>query len=247
MAPPDAVTRQLLDALDEATTKLEAIERARHEPIAIIGMSCRMPGADDLAAFWRLLSGGVDAIREVPCDRWDLDRYYDPSPDAPGTIYCRHGGFIEGVDLFDRQFFEIAPREAATLDPQQRLLLELTWHAFEHAHLPADRIAGTPTGVFVGITNHDYERVLRRQSGERQIDLHFSSGNTLNAAAGRIAYAFGLQGPAIAIDTACSSSLVAVHLACQALRSGECARAVVAGVNLILSPEGTIALSRGRM
>ncbi len=239
--------RRLLTALNDATDRIEALEVERHESIAVVGIACRFPGAEDPAAFWRVLRQGVDAITPVPSDRWDVDRYYSPDPDTPGTMYTRHGGFVDGVDMFDPQFFEISPREAASLDPQQRLLLELTWHAFEDAQLSREAVTGSSTGVFVGVTNNDYERVLRRYGDETAIDAYFSSGNTLNAAAGRLAYTFGLRGPAVAVDTACSSSLVAAHLACQALRSGQCERAVVAGVNLILSPEGTIAISRGRM
>ena len=248
MSGESGTTRELLTALQRATDRLESIERDRHAPIAVIGMSCRLPGgADDPASFWEMLRAGRDGITEVPADRWSLDEFYDSDPDAAGKMYTRHGGFIDGVDRFDPQFFEISPREAASLDPQHRLLLELTWEAFENANLPRERVHGTRTGVFVGITNNDYERVLRRIGDDRRIDAYFSSGNTLNAAAGRLAYSFGLQGPAMSIDTACSSSLVAVHLACRALRGGECTMAVAAGVNLILSPEGTIALSRGRM
>ncbi len=239
--------RRLLTALNDATDRIEALEAERHESIAVVGIACRFPSADGPAAFWRVLRQGVDAITPVPSDRWDVDRYYSPDPDTPGTMYTRHGGFVDGVDMFDPQFFEISPREAASLDPQQRLLLELTWHAFEDAQLSREAVTGSSTGVFVGVTNNDYERVLRRYGDETAIDAYFSSGNTLNAAAGRLAYTFGLRGPAVAVDTACSSSLVAAHLACQALRSGQCERAVVAGVNLILSPEGTIAISRGRM
>jgi acyl transferase domain-containing protein/acyl carrier protein len=240
--------RRLLAALNDATDRIEALEAARREPIAVVGMACRFPGgADDPAAFWSLLRRGVDAITQVSAARWDVDRYFSPDPDTPGTMYTREGGFIDAVDRFDSEFFEISPREAASMDPQQRLLLELTHHALEDAQLSREAVAGSATGVFVGVTNNDYERVLRRHGDETAIDAYFSSGNTLNAAAGRLAYTFGLRGPAMAVDTACSSSLVAVHLACQALRTGDCERAVVGGVNLILSPEGTIAISRARM
>jgi acyl transferase domain-containing protein len=248
MSTADETTRRLLAALEDAADRIEALEQARRDPIAIVGMSCRFPGgADDPAAFWELLRSGTDAITDIPRDRWDLDAYYDADPRTPGKMYARHGGFITGVDQFDPQFFEIAPKEAAALDPQHRLLLELTWQAFADAGLPRECVTGINAGVFVGITNHDYERVLTRAGGDARVDAYFSSGNTLNAAAGRLAYVFGLRGPAIAIDTACSSSLVAVHLACQSLRRGECELAVAAGVNLILSPEGHIALSRARM
>ena len=240
-------SRRLLLALDEAVVKLEAVERSKTEPIAIVGMSCRFPGAGDPDSFWLLLRDGVDAITEVPAARWEIDHYYDPDLDAPGKMYTRYGGFLAGIDQFDSQFFGISPREAMSLDPQQRLLLEVTWEALENAGQIRERLSGSKTGVFVGITTDDYSRLLAKYYGLTQIDAYFSTGNALNAAAGRLSYILGLQGPSIAIDTACSSSLVAVHLACQSLRAGECGLALAGGVNAILSPEITIALCRARM
>src|SRR5690606_32737424 len=228
-------------------TRVEELEGARREPIAIVGLSCRFPGgADSPEAFWQLLREGVDAIREVPASRWDVDALYDPDPDAAGKTATRWGGFIEDEHAFDAAFFGISPREAAGMDPQQRLLLELSWEALERASIAPDALTGTPTGVFVGISNSDYFRIHER-AGLASLDAYTASGSAHSVAAGRIAYVLGLQGPAIAVDTACSSSLVAVHLAVQSLRAGECSMALAGGVNLLLAPEVTVALSRMRM
>jgi acyl transferase domain-containing protein len=193
-----------------------------------------------------LLREGVDAITEVPPDRWDLDAYYDPDPDAPGKMYARHGGFLADLAAFDADFFGVAPREAMKMDPQHRLFLEVAWEALEHAGLPPDRLEGSPTGVFLGITGTDYLRRLDGRGAE-EIDAYHMTGGCLNFAAGRLAYLLGLQGPALAVDTACSSSLVAVHLACQSLRAGECRAALAGGVNAILAPQMTITLCKARM
>ncbi|KAG8149329.1 non-ribosomal peptide synthetase/type I polyketide synthase [Burkholderia catarinensis] len=222
-------------------------EAGTPEPIAIVGMSCRFPGAaHDLDAYWRLLNDGVDAISKVPRERWDVDAYYDPDPEAPGRMYCRFGGFLDDVDQFDPAFFRITPREAAAMDPQQRLLLEVSHEALEHAGIPVDSLKGSRTGVFVGITTNDYANLQLRNGGGSGIDGYFFTGNPLNTAAGRISYGLGVQGPSMAIDTACSSSLTAIHTASQNLRSGECDLAIAGGVNLILSPDNSIAVSRTR-
>ncbi|MEM9568641.1 MAG: type I polyketide synthase, partial [Cyanobacteria bacterium P01_E01_bin.34] len=240
-------SRRVMQALDEAVNKLKAVDRAKHEPIAIIGVGCRFAQASSPEAFWQLLETGVDAVREVPAERWDVDAYYDADPDAPGKTYTRYGSFVDCVDRFDPAFFGISPREAATMDPQQRLLLEVSWEALERANWVPERQQGSQTGVFVGITTNDYARLLLGSADLEQINAHYSSGNALNAVAGRLSYTLGLQGPSMAIDTACSSSLVAVHLACQSLRQRECDAALAGGVNLILAPENTIALSKARM
>lgn len=217
-------------------------------PIAVIGMDCRLPGgADSPEAYWQLLRHGVDAITEVPADRWDLEALFDPTPDTPGKMYTRWGGFLDHIDTFDARFFGIPPREAAGIDPQQRLLLETSWHALEYAHIPPSQLAGSRTGVFIGITASDYLHMQMKLTEAADIDRYATTGNALNVAAGRLAYFLGLQGPAIAVDTACSSSLVAVHLACQSLRSGECDLALAGGVNVLLTPEVNIALSHTRM
>ncbi|SFY22019.1 amino acid adenylation domain-containing protein [Burkholderia sp. NFPP32] len=226
---------------------IEAREAGTPEPIAIVGMSCRFPGAaHDLDAYWRLLNDGVDAISEVPRERWDVDAYYDPDPEAPGRMVCRFGGFLDDVDQFDPAFFRITPREAAAMDPQQRLLLEVSHEALEHAGIPVDSLKGSRTGVFVGITTNDYANLQLRNGGGSGIDGYFFTGNPLNTAAGRISYGLGVQGPSMAIDTACSSSLTAIHTASQNLRTGECDLAIAGGVNLILSPDNSIAVSRTR-
>jgi acyl transferase domain-containing protein/acyl-CoA synthetase (AMP-forming)/AMP-acid ligase II/acyl carrier protein len=215
------------------------------DPIAVIGLGCRFPCADGPAAFWRLLRDGVDAIGEVPADRWDIDAYFSEDVTKPGTMNTRWGGFLKDVDRFDRAFFGIAPREAERMDPQQRLLLEVAWEALEDAGQDVDRLAGRPVGVFVGISSNDYGRL---QGGDpAAIDAYVGTGNALSIAANRLSYAFDFRGPSLAIDTACSSSLVAVHLACQSLRRGESELAVAAGVNLILSPELTVNFTRAGM
>ncbi|HEV2132162.1 MAG TPA: polyketide synthase, partial [Longimicrobiaceae bacterium] len=228
-------------------SRVDAMEKARTEPVAIVGMACRFPGgADTPEAFWRLLQCGVDAIREVPAERWDVDALYDPDPDAPGKMSTRWAGLLERVDLFDAPFFGIAPREAASMDPQQRLLLELSWEALERAGLSAEKLVGSLTGVFVGISGSDYSQIHLR-AGLESVDAYTASGSAHSVAAGRLSFVLGLQGPCFPIDTACSSSLVAVHQAMQSLRAGECRMALAGGVNLILSPETTIALSKSRM
>jgi acyl transferase domain-containing protein/acyl-CoA synthetase (AMP-forming)/AMP-acid ligase II/acyl carrier protein len=212
------------------------------EPIAIIGMACRFPGASNLGEFWLLLRDGVDAIREVPPARWNIDEYYDPNPATPGKMSTRWGGFLEGIDEFDAGFFAISPREAVRMDPQQRLLLETAWEALEDAGLPAERLAGSRTGVFVGICATEYGVM---QLGDPQLsDPYAGPGNALSMAANRLSYLLDLHGPSLAIDTACSSSLVAVHLACRSLRSGDCPIALAAGVNLILAPSLTVNFSK---
>lgn len=227
--------------------RLDALENQFAEPIAVIGMSCRFPGdANTPEAFWELLKNGGDGITEVPPDRWDIDRYYDPDPDAIGKMSTRMGGFIKDVDLFDPHFFGIAPREATGLDPQQRLLLELSWEALERAGQSPEQLMNSETGVFVGISGGDY-LLLHMDAGIEKLDAYFASGNARSIATGRLSYVLGLRGPSFPVDTACSSSLVATHLAVQSLRSAECRMALVAGVNLILRPETTIALSKAHM
>ncbi|HLA28312.1 MAG TPA: beta-ketoacyl synthase N-terminal-like domain-containing protein, partial [Syntrophales bacterium] len=232
-----------------AAQQMEAkLELMRAEPIAVIGMACRFPGgADDPDSFWRLLKSGADAIQEVPPDRWDIDALFDPDPDTPGKMYCRHGGFLKRVDLFDADFFGISPREAVSMDPQQRLLLEVSWEALENANQPAERLFGSPTGVFVGISTFDYASVSLGLQGRGGIDAYYVSGTVLSVAAGRLSYLLGLTGPCMSVDTACSSSLVVLHLACQSLRNRESSMALAAGVGLILTPEPSINFSKARM
>ncbi|MDY6949882.1 MAG: SDR family NAD(P)-dependent oxidoreductase [Thermodesulfobacteriota bacterium] len=218
------------------------------EPLAIIGMACRFPGgANSLDAFWSLLQDGVDAISQVPLSRWDMNRFYDPDHEKPGRLSTRNGGFLDQADRFDARFFNISPREARSMDPQHRILLELNWTALEHAGISPESLAETQTGVFVGLFAHDYEILRIRQNDYKTFDTYFGTGTSASVAAGRLAYVFGFQGPAISIDTACSSSLVAVHFACQSLRNGECDLALASGANLLLSPELSMTFSRAGM
>ncbi|NTX60835.1 type I polyketide synthase [Myxococcus sp. CA051A] len=230
----------------ELHAESEALKRTRSEPIAIVGTSCRVPGgARTPEAFWRLLHEGVDAITEVPRERWDAEALFDADPMKQGRTYARWGGFLDGVENFDAAFFGVSPREAARMDPQQRMLLEVAWEALERAGQPPDQLAGSKTGVFLGIIGSDYAQLQARQLGGAP-DIYHLTGTSLNAAAGRLSYTLGLQGPCMAIDTACSSSLVALHLACQSLRNRESDVALAAGVNLMLMPDATIALSSSR-
>lgn len=212
------------------------------EPIAVIGIGCRFPGADDPAAFWQLLHDGVDAIREVPADRWEKQAFYHPDPSVPGKAISYWGGFLDGIDLFDPFFFGIAPVEAEIMDPQQRLLLELAYEALDDAGQVRTALDGTDTGVFVGISVNEYTHL--QFSDPTRITAHSGTGSALAIAANRISYFFNFRGPSIAIDTACSSSLSAVHLACQSLRNGECRMALAGGVNMILSPAHSIAFTK---
>jgi acyl transferase domain-containing protein/acyl carrier protein len=238
--PPKRLALLVLDL----QKRLEAQKRSAPEPIAVVGVGCRFPGGvDSPAAFWDVLSQGVDAVGEVPADRWDMDAFFDADPDAPGKMYTRAGHFLTGVDSFDAGFFGVSPREAVSLDPQQRLLLEVAWAALEDAGQVPARLAGSRTGVFVGIGTDDYSLLLR-SADPASMDAYTGTGNAFSVAAGRLSYLLGLQGPSMAVDTACSSSLVAVHLACRSLRSGESDLALAAGVHLVLTPEGTIYLSR---
>ena len=230
--------------LDELHSNLDRL----HEPIAIIGLSCRMPGGvNDPEAFWQLLHDGVDGVTDIPPHRWDVDAYYDPSAGTPGKMYTRRGGFLDGVDQFDPTFFGIAPREALKMDPQQRILLEVTWEALEHAGQAPSKLVESQTGVFIGIGTSDYAHLQTVSGDPRDIDGYFAAGIAQSIASGRISYVLGLRGPAVSIDTACSSSLFAVHLACQSLRLGDCDMALCGGVNVILSPVGTVAACQTRM
>lgn len=221
---------------------------AQDGAVAIVGIGCRFPGGvQDRASFWSFLMDGRDGVVEVPPDRWDVDAWYDPDPDAPGRTYSRHGGFLDQVDRFDPAFFNISPREAASMDPQQRLLLETSWEALEDAGLPAGRLDGSATGVYVGICGSDYMQLMMAGSDALASDPYLATGNASSVAAGRIAYALGLQGPAVAVDTACSSSLVAVHMARRSLLSGECDLALAGGVNVMLEPGVAVNFAKAGM
>jgi acyl transferase domain-containing protein/acyl carrier protein len=247
----DYLLGEVLGLSDPASAKsgpqpASVVTTRTDEPIAIVAVSCRFPGAPDPEAFWEVLSGGVDAIREVPEDRFDIDEFYDPDPETPGKTYTRFGGFLDGIDGFDPEFFGISPREAAWIEPQQRLMLEMAWEGLERAGYSPGALRGSRTGIFVGVAANEYAHLLSSEPVDK-IEPYFITGNALNAISGRVAFALGFEGPAMAVDTACSSALVAVHQACQALHSGDCDLALAGGVNVLLSPVTFIAASRARM
>ncbi len=232
--------------LRELRARLDESEHRQNQPIAIVGMGLRLPGgARDEESLWQILSRGIDTITEIPNDRWDVEAYFDADPDKPGKMNARHGAVLTDVDQFDAEFFGISPREAISMDPQHRLLMESAWEALENAAIAPASLRGSQTGVFVGIGNSDYWRMVYRD--QERIDAYSALGNSYSVAAGRLSYFLGTHGPSMAIDTACSASLVAVHLACQSLRSRECSLALAGGVNLILSPEAHINFSKSRM
>ena len=230
---------------ESADAEPGATNNSPGDAIAIVGIGCRFPGGvDSPEAFWNLLRNGVDAIGEIPRDRWDVDRFYDPDPTAPGKMYARHGGFVQDVEQFDAAFFRITPREAADIDPQQRMLLEVAWETLEHAGIPPATLHGSETGVFIGLSSDDFATSRHNGNGLAEVSAYRALGTARSIAAGRIAYVFGLHGPVVQLDTACSSSLVAVYQACQSLRHGECSLALAGGVNLMLSPATTVALCK---
>src|SRR3954452_22285528 len=223
-------------------------DRDGRVPVAVVGIGCPLPGgAESPKTYWDLLTAGRDALVDIPADRWQLSKYYDPDL-SPGTSRVQRGGFLtQPIDRFDAGFFGISPREADHIDPQQRLLLEVAWEALEGGGAPLEQLAGSPTGVFVGGFTLDYSQLQfgGMASGRSNLEAHTATGVVMTMLANRISHAFDFVGPSMAIDTACSSSLVAVHLACQSLWSGESQAALAGGVNLMLTPNFTIAASQG--
>ena len=240
----------LPDDSEAELTKLRArvreLEGADHG-FAVVGYAVRFPGAADADEFWNLLQQGRDAISEVPGDRWDVEQFYDPEPGAAGKMVTRRAGFLDDVAGFDASFFGVSTREATFMDPQHRFLLETAWRAVEHSGTAPSDLAGSKTGVFMGLSTQDYVCLLTNAMSLEDIEAYLGIGTSAAAGAGRISYRMGLLGPAITVDTACSSSLVAVHQACQALRLGECDLALAGGVNLLISPATMITFSRAHM
>ena len=219
---------------------------SNQEPLAIVGIGCRLPGnSNDPESFWDLLIRGESAIREVPEDRWDIERYYHPDVAVPIKMITKWGGFVKEVDQFDASFFGISPREAQRIDPQQRWLLEVAWEALEDAAEKPEEWRGSRTGVFVGISSNEYGSI--QMMGEADIDVHTNSGSTLSIASNRISYLYDFKGPSISVDTACSSALVAVNLACKSIWSGDCDAALAGGVNALLMPDSSIGFSKATM
>ena len=220
-------------------SKLDALEQEKYEPIAIVGMGCRFPGANNPEEFWQLLADGKDAVTKINDRQWS-------SQTDTAAISTTFGGVVPHLKEFDASFFRIAPREAASIDPQQRLLLEVSWEALENAAIAADRLQGSQTGVFVGIAAVDYWHQLLSRS-ETEIDAYLATGNTHSLASGRISHFFNFTGPSISLDTACSSSLVAVHLAIKSLRDRECHLALAGGVNRLISPKASLNFAKANM
>ena len=244
--PQDELLERARKVIRELREKLSAAEaRSQSEPIAIIGTGIRFPGCgSDQEQFWRMIVEGRDAVRSVPPDRWDGDAFHASESPTPGKMNTRSAAFLEDVRRFDAGFFDITPREAVRMDPQQRIFLETAWHALEDAGLPKARIAGTDTGVFVGVHNHSADYGALQFKNVTTLDTYSAIGTAHDMIAGRLTYWLDLHGPAVTVNTACSSSLAAVHYACRSLRAGDCTAAIAGGVNLLLTPGTTVAAAQ---
>lgn len=240
--------KNALNALEKERQRVRDLEKIVNEPVAVIGIACSLPGGiEDPQSLWHALINQYDLVTSLPDHRWSADAFVDAKPQQPGKMISDQGGFIRHHEKFDANFFGISPREAATMDPQQRLVLKNSWRALEDAGIAPDTLKGSDTGVFIGVTNTDYGHSLLKQSEVENVDGYSATGNALNVIAGRLSYFLDIQGPSVVMDTACSSSLVALHYACQSLRRKECHLAFCAGVNVIVLPEGNIALSQANM
>jgi acyl transferase domain-containing protein/acyl carrier protein len=237
--------RQALIAIRKLRAKVDALQHAQTDPIAIVGMSCRFPGGvTDADGYWRFLHDGHDGVVSIPPERYDVDAVFDSDRQKAGTTYSRWAGLVDGIELFDEEFFGIAPREAAQTDPQQRLVLESAWLALEHAGIAPTRLRGSATGVFIGATSTEYAQLHQNDVAREDISAYSVQGLANSVIAGRVSHVLGLHGPSMSIDTACSSSLVAIDRACRSLREGESTLAIAGGVNVLAFSDPLIAGSR---
>ncbi|EJN22261.1 beta-ketoacyl synthase family protein,A-factor biosynthesis repeat protein [Pseudomonas sp. GM79] len=243
-----ALMENALRKIQRLNSDIKELENRQHEPIAIVGIGCRYPGADDgVEQFWSNLCAGVNSVSPLTDQRWNQARYFDPQSPVPGKTYSPNAGLLDDVLRFDAELFGITPREAECMDPQQRLLLEVTWQALENASMAPDKVRGSNAGVFTGIMNKDHSDLLVRHLNLDEIAAHMNAGNHESVHSGRVSYTFDFKGPCVTLNTACSSSLVTVHLACQSLRQNECDFALAGGCNVMLAPTTSIAQSQAMM
>ncbi|MBO3463553.1 type I polyketide synthase [Aetokthonos hydrillicola] len=234
-------SQQSFELLEQVNNKLEAVDRETTEPIAIIGIACRFPGAKDYDEFWQNLEQGINSISEIPAQRWDVEKYYSANPETPNKTISKWSGLIEDIDKFDAQFFGISPREATRMDPQQRIMLELSWSCIEDAGYAASELSGSQVGVFIGACNYDYNQL---QQQNENIEGHSATGSYTCIIPNRISYFFNFHGPSVPVDTACSSSLVALHQAVNSINEKECEIALVGGISVLCTPSSYISFSQ---